>query len=176
VQAATSLIRATLVAALVAGVAGCHAHPQGADAVEAAHPDRNQAPELGVVDLAGKPVTLAALRGKVVLLDFWATWCEPCQEEMPRLAALQQKDGPRGLQIVGLSMDDQASTVRSFLQTHPLPYPVAMASTGLAERYGRILGLPTVFLVDRRGHLARKYVGEVPASVLGPEVDRLLKE
>ena len=147
------------------GVAGCH-HPAASEG----HP----APAFQLQDLSGKPLSLAALKGKVVLLDFWATWCEPCQEEMPRLAALQKQAGPKGLQVVGLSMDDQASTVRTFLADHPLPYPVAMATPALAERFGRILGLPTLIVIDRKGHIVKRHVGTLPAAQLNAEVDALL--
>ena len=158
-------VPSALAALLAFGVAGCH-HGGGTSG--------DAAPALQVHDLAGKPISLKALRGKVVLLDFWATWCEPCQEEMPRLAALQKQAGPKGLQIVGLSMDDQASTVRAFLADHPLPYPVAMATPALAERYGKILGLPTLIVIDRKGHLVKRHVGTLPAAQLNAEVDALL--
>lgn len=158
--------RAGLIALVVCALTGCHG--------QSTHAGHEAAPDFQLTSLAGKPLSLAKMRGKVVLLDYWATWCEPCQEEMPRLAAIQRKDGARGLQVIGLSMDDQEATVRAFLKTHPLPYPVAMATPELAERYGRVLGVPTLVLIDRHGRIAGRLVGAAPASRLRAEVDALL--
>ena len=122
------------------------------------------APEFVLTDINGKALRLADFRGKLVLLNFWASWCAPCLEEMPRLSAWQQRYGSAGLQVIGISMDDEAVPVKALLAKHPVDYPIALGDEKLAERYGRILGLPQSFLIDRRGLVAARFKGEVDLS------------
>jgi len=140
------------------------------------HTDRPFAPPFALVDLDGAPLDLARLRGKVVIIDFWATWCGPCRDEAPRLVALQNQLGPRGLQLVGISLDDDAAPVRKFVREHNVNYPVAVGDAGLAKRYGTVLGLPVKILVDRDGRMAARHSGAVDASALQREVKLLLAE
>jgi cytochrome c biogenesis protein CcmG/thiol:disulfide interchange protein DsbE len=119
------------------------------------------APEFALTDFNGKAIRLADLRGKLVLLNFWASWCAPCLEEMPRLSAWQRDYGAAGLQVIGISMDDEAAPARRQLAKQPVGYPVALGDEELARRYGGILGLPQSFLIDRRGRVLARYKGEV---------------
>src|SRR5512135_439673 len=98
--------------------------------------NRPPAPEFSLTDIHGKPLSLAQYKGKVVLLDFWATWCAPCKVEIPHFIALQDKYGPQGLQIVGLSMDDDAKPVVKFAEQMKINYPIAIADEKLASKYG----------------------------------------
>ena len=139
-------------------------------------PARAVAPDFTLQDLDGQPLVLSHYRGKVVLLDFWATWCTPCREEAPHFVAFQEKYREQGLQVLGISMDDDPQAVRGFYREFKLNYPVAMGTTQVAEAYGGVLGLPITFLVGRDGRIAAKYAGPVPMPALEQRIASLLHE
>jgi cytochrome c biogenesis protein CcmG, thiol:disulfide interchange protein DsbE len=132
------------------------------------------APRFVRTSLDGRPFDLAALKGQVILLTFWATWCEPCQEEMPRFIDWQTSLGPHGLQIVAVSMDDDTATVRALTAQHGVNYPVVMGDAKLARQYGGILGLPVTFLIDRRGRVAAMFKSETDLNTMERTLRRLL--
>jgi peroxiredoxin len=132
------------------------------------------APAFSLRDLSGHPVALADYRGKVVVLDFWATWCIPCRQEVPHFVALQKKYGSKGLAVIGVSMDDEEKPVRSFYKELGMTYPVAMGDAAMAERYGGILGLPVTFVIDRQGRIRFRHDGQTDAAVIEREVASLL--
>lgn len=133
-----------------------------------------QAPEFSRIDLQRRKFNLHALRGKVVLLDFWATWCAPCLVEMPHFVAWQKQYGPRGLQIVGVSMDDDAASALKVYKIKKLNYPVIMGDAKLGESYGGILGLPVAFLIDRQGVIREKFEGENDLRLMKEKIVKLL--
>jgi cytochrome c biogenesis protein CcmG/thiol:disulfide interchange protein DsbE len=118
-----------------------------------------KAADFTVRDFAGKTVRLSDLQGKVVLLDFWATWCVPCQAEIPKFIEWQKRYGPQGLQVLAVSMDDSEVAARRFAKRFRLNYPVAMATPKLAESYGGVLGLPANFVINRKGEVVAKHIG-----------------
>ena len=134
------------------------------------------APDFALPDLSGNTVTLSSHRGKVVLLDFWATWCEPCREETPHFVDLQNRYGPQGLQILGVSMDDSPEPVRDFAHKFQINYPVVMGNAKTGQLYGGILGLPVAYLIDRKGRIRSRHIGATNPEVFEKEIPGLLKE
>lgn len=127
----------------------------------AAQPDllNRLAPEFVRTDLNGHRVDLKALRGKVVLLNFWASWCGPCQVELPRFQSWQRTYGSAGLQVLTISMDDSDAPARSIVRKLHLDVPVVMGDDRLGREYGGILGLPVTFLINRDGTVAQRVEG-----------------
>lgn len=132
------------------------------------------APDFTLTDLSGKPLTLSSYRGKVVLLDFWATWCDSCRDEIPRFIALQDKYRDRGLEIIGVSMDDTPEPVREFQERFRMNYPVVMGSARIGELYGGILGLPVAFLIAGDGRIYARHFGATDTASLEKEIVTLL--
>lgn len=134
------------------------------------------APEITRRDLSGTEVSLHSLRGKVVLLNFWATWCAPCQIEMPVFARWQQQHGPQGFQVVGISMNDEAAPVRRLVTKFKLNYPVAMGDAELGTRYGGVLGLPLTYLIDQNGVVRARFEGETDPGKIEKQLRRMLDQ
>jgi cytochrome c biogenesis protein CcmG/thiol:disulfide interchange protein DsbE len=133
-----------------------------------------RAPSFTRIDLNHRQVSLADYRGKVVLLNFWATWCVPCLSEMPRFVAWQREYGGRGLQVIGISMDDEEQPVRITYQKYRLNYPVVMGDEKIGEMYGGIFGLPVTFLIDRSGKIRFKHEGDTDIKTIESEMRGLL--
>jgi peroxiredoxin len=152
-------------------VASRKTHPAAASAKE-----HSLAPDFTLPQLDGTPLRLSAYRGKVVLLDFWATWCVPCREETPHFVELQQRYGSRGLQIIGISMDDGPEPVRAFYQQFHMDYPVVMGDAKTGELYGGVLGLPIAFLIGRDGRIETKYIGATDSASFETAIGQLLQK
>ncbi len=132
------------------------------------------APEFKLDALDGKPLSLATARGKVVLLNFWATWCGPCRAEIPDLIALQQKYKDQ-LQIIGLTVDDDdTSMIKQVVADERINYPVAMASPEVRLQYGGIAALPTSFVLDAQGRVVQKHEGLRDPALYEAEIRALL--
>jgi thiol-disulfide isomerase/thioredoxin len=130
------------------------------------------APDFELRDLADKKVKLADFRGKVILLNFWATWCLPCRQEVPLLVELQNKYGPDGLQIVGVDMDvDADDRLLNFVREQKINYPVLMADTPTEEAYGAMTLVPQTFFIDRSGKVASRVLG----TVEGADIEAVIK-
>jgi thiol-disulfide isomerase/thioredoxin len=131
------------------------------------------APDFKLTALDGKPLTLAALQGKVVLLNFWATWCGPCRAEIPDLVALQDRYSGR-LQIIGLNVDDEEADIKQYVEETGINYPVAMTSNDVRMQFGGIPALPTSFVLDTQGRVVQKHVGLWNPAVYETEIRALL--
>jgi cytochrome c biogenesis protein CcmG/thiol:disulfide interchange protein DsbE len=126
--------------------------------------------------LGGGNWSLAAQRGNVVLVNFWATWCPPCRMETPGLVELYRRYEDRGLRVAGISMDDDAQqAVPQFVSEYHIPYPMLIPGNDFPLG-DRIESLPTSFLIDRQGHIARTYVGAVDEETLAHDVEQLLEK
>jgi peroxiredoxin len=134
------------------------------------------APDFSRKDLAGEEVSLASLRGDVVVLNFWATWCSPCLGELPRFAGWQRTYRARGFRIIGISIDDEEAPVRAAYAKFGLTYPVVMGDSRLAELYGGVYGLPVTLLVDRSGTIRFRHRGETDLAIVEREIRTLLSD
>ncbi len=133
------------------------------------------APPFELTDLGGRPVRLADYRGKVVLIDFWATWCVSCQEEMPALKALHDKLRRREFALLAPSLDEGAPEVLArYMVENSIPYTVLFAEPGIIDDY-RIFGLPTKYLIDKEGIVHRKYLSDTPVAEVEADILDLLK-
>jgi thiol-disulfide isomerase/thioredoxin len=131
------------------------------------------APVVAMHDLDGREVSLASLRGKVVLVNFWATWCGPCRAEIPDLVALQGKYRDQ-LQVIGISQDEvPVDLVRRFAADHRMNYPVVMSTPEIEKRFPGVNALPTSFIVDRESRIVQKHVGMLTASLTEQETRAL---
>jgi thiol-disulfide isomerase/thioredoxin len=117
------------------------------------------APDFTLKTLDGQEITLSKLKGKAVLLDFWATWCGPCRESIPHLIQIYKMNQSNGLEVIGMSLDKgDADTVRNFAKSMEIPYPIAIASEEIARSYG-VTSLPTAIFIDKEGKIREKFIG-----------------
>ena len=147
-------------------------------------PDGKPAPEVTFKDLDGKAGTLDQYKGKVVLVNFWATWCDPCYVEIPWLIEMQQKYEAKGFTVLGISMDEEGKTaVAPFLakerfsvngQKLPMNYPIVIGSDEVADKFGGLLGYPTSFLISRDGKIVKKVQGLVSYDEIAKAIEAQL--
>jgi len=158
---------------LAGSLAGC----SGKDGGEGRSPEgaasaADVAPDFSLPDLRGNTVKFSDYRGKVVLVDFWATWCPPCKMEIPHLVELYDEYRGEGFEIIGIALDRSgAAAVEPFVREHNINYSVVIGNANVANAFGGLTAIPTAFLVDRSGNIVRKYVGyqtrpaDVPCSL-----------
>jgi len=134
------------------------------------------APAFARTDFQGRHVNLKAMRGHVVLLSFWATWCAPCQIEMAKFAEWRTEYGELGFEVIAVSMDDEDAAARAFVAKMKLGFPVTMGDAKLGKLYGGVLGLPLTFLIDREGRVAAVFKGEADLTSMESALKKLLNE
>ena len=133
------------------------------------------APDWQLKDLDGKSVKLSDFKGKVVILNFWATWCPPCRKEIPTFVSLQRQYADKGLVIVGVSLDEKGpGVVKPFVAKMGINYPVVMGDPKTAADYGGIAVVPTTFVIDRSGKVAAEHEGDADRATFEGEIKPLL--
>ncbi len=134
-----------------------------------------QAPAFSLTNANGKTVSLSDLKGKVVVLNFWATWCPPCRAEIPAFIKVYKQYRPKGVEIVGVSLDQKGwDIVRPFLKTHNINYPVLVGDQKIAQAYGNINSIPTTFIIDKKGKIVDQHVGAMSEKALVSSFQKLL--
>ena len=161
------------IALLSALLAGCSSSPTRAAGVSEG--GRKAAPDFTLIEGNGRPVKLSKYKGKVVLLNFWATWCGPCKTEIPWFIEFEKTYKDRGFETLGVSMDENGwQAVRPFVKKMAVNYPVMIGNDGVAQLYGGIEALPSTFLIDRDGRIASVHLGLVGRHDYEDEILRLI--
>jgi cytochrome c biogenesis protein CcmG/thiol:disulfide interchange protein DsbE len=159
----------------VALLTGCSSATESASAASPKGKDGKAAPDFTLKDSDGKPVKLSDYRGKVVLLNFWATWCGPCKFEIPWLIEFEQKYKDRGFAVIGVSMDEDGwDVVRPYLTKAKVNYRVLLGDDAVAQKYGGVEALPTSFVIDREGKIVGTHMGLVSKSEFEDDIKATL--
>ena len=140
-------------------------------------PAKKKAPDFNLMDMNDKPVRLSDYQGKVVILDFWATWCGPCRSGIPDLNALYSDYRSKGLEILGISVDEGGKgKVLEGMQEHSITinYPILIATEEVQKSYGGIEAIPTTFILDKEGNIVAKYVGLQDKETFEKQLKKLM--
>lgn len=134
-----------------------------------------KAPETRLPDSKGKIVNLADFKGKVVVVNFWATWCPPCRNEIPGFISVYNKQKSKGVEILGVSLDRNGwDVINPFVAKMKIPYPVVLGDGSTADAWGGIEAIPTTFLVDKSGNIVEKHVGYMSEAEFEKWLKKLL--
>lgn len=137
---------------------------------------RIQSPELKVNTINMGEISLATQKGKVVILDFWATWCPPCRMEIPGFIDIRKTYPDSLVEIIGIAMERNPLRVQNFMEKIGINYPIGMASREIVSKFGNIQAIPTTFVIDPEGRICQRYVGYTPKDKFINDIERLLKE
>ena len=157
------------------GFVGYHIWPQLSAATGVASANV-PAPQIHLTTMMGAPVSTGSLRGDVVLVNFWATWCPPCRYEMPGFQAVYDRHHSEGFTVLGISTDGDPTLVNRYLAEHHITYPVAMASGAVVQAFGGLSVLPRSFLIDRNGRIRSEVTGLFAPIAVEQAVQRLLAD
>ena len=176
----TPLTRAAAVAAalMLSLAAGCTSKATPPVESSSLHPaqKRNTAPDFALKDASGRELKLSDYRGKVVLLNFWATWCGPCRIEIPWFKDFQQTYKDKGFTVIGVAVDDEGwEVVKPYIAQKQFNYPVVLGTESMEQHYGGIDSLPTTFIIDKEGRIASTHIGLVSKQDYEVDIQELLR-
>ena len=135
------------------------------------------APDFRLPRLDGGTLRLSDYRGRVVLLNFWATWCPPCRAEIPDLVELQRTWAAEGLEVIGVSLDEEGfEAVRPFAEAYDINYPLVVDDGTVAAQFGSLYGLPTTLILDKEGRIVQRVIGLFPTEQMRPTLEALLAQ
>ncbi len=134
-----------------------------------------KAPDFALPTLEGDTLRLSDFSGKVVILDFWATWCGPCRKEIPGFIKIYNDYKDKGVVVIGVALD-KPEKVKKFAQEYGINYPLVIGNKEVTRRYGGIMGIPTTFILDREHNIRKKVVGWRPESFFRQELDKILSQ
>jgi cytochrome c biogenesis protein CcmG/thiol:disulfide interchange protein DsbE len=137
--------------------------------------EKNKAPGFSLTGTDGKIKKLSDFKGKIVIIDFWATWCAPCRKGIPDLIELQKEFGKK-IVIIGISLDQQKSDVIPFMKKMGINYPIVYGSPEVTRQYGGVEAIPATFIIDRKGNIVDQHIGLTPKSEYSDQIKKLLKK
>ncbi|MGH9682846.1 MAG: TlpA disulfide reductase family protein [Candidatus Acidiferrales bacterium] len=184
----TGVMCVLLVSGFAVAVVGCKGHSSSAQGPEKSLASAGKVgleePNVTFKDLDGKDVALSSLKGKVVVVNFWATWCEPCQIEIPWMIEFQDKYANKGFTMLGVAMDEEGkSVVAPFVQKsqfdvdgkkEAMNYPIVLGNDDLASKFGGLIGLPTTVVISRDGKIVKRFIGLADHDTLEKQIQGLL--
>lgn len=148
--------------------------PLPARAIEVTLSERAKAPEFALKDLNGNYVSITALRGKVIVLNFWATWCPPCKDEMPSLNELYNKYKDKGLVVLAVTLNKSEDAVKDFLESTPLDFAILLQDSSKVSKQYKVYSIPATFVIDKGGFIVKKYQG--PEDWVSPNIIKAIEE
>jgi len=142
---------------------------------EAEEEDFKKAPEFALLDIDGSINKLSDFKGKVIILDFWATWCPPCRAEIPHFVELYDEYKNKGLEVIGVSLDSNPEkALPPFIEEYDINYTMLVSDRGVTDSYGGVRSIPTTFVIDREGRIRKKYIGYRDKNVFEKDIEELL--
>lgn len=133
-------------------------------------------PEFKLKNLEGETIKSSQFEGKVLVIDFWATWCGPCRKEIPGFIDLYKKYNDKGVEIIGISLDKDIGALKKYVKKENVQYTILKGiGTGVDKKFGGIRGIPTTFIIDQKGNVVFKHVGSAPKSKFEKEIKKLIK-